>query len=198
VSVSATTGTVTLESALVDPFYQLVDTRPFLDAGESEVLTIEFFTTSTATITNTATATSFEGTVSSSATVILCDTLLYTPAGSCSSFPDLSVEWTTTATLSKGKLKGKALLRNNGSVDALNIPYEFVLSSDGCPGAGDLSLSSKILKKLKAGKTKKLNLSAKLLNPAVSGQNVVLGVDTANTVQECDETNNVAASGPLP
>jgi predicted outer membrane repeat protein len=190
-------GIVQLLPADVAPFYQVRDFAQQMSPGASETFTLVFFTTSTQTITNTATAYSGGFTASASVTTILCPALTAPPAGDCAAFPDLVVQWTTPPTFSKGKLKGKALVKNNSTHDALNVPVSFLLSADGCPSPDDTVLSPKVLKALKAGKSKKMNLSARLL-ASPSGKMVVFTVDPDNIVPECDETNNLAPAGPLP
>jgi hypothetical protein len=118
--------------------------------------------------------------------------------------PDLTGTWSnlvqTCKTTSKGlqcKVKGQLIVQNIGCVNAPTSFVRYYLSSDGVQT--NTFLKQVATGTVKLGKPKKKTLSAKLAADVNgSGQFIIAVIDADNTVVECDETNNIVVSDPLP
>lgn len=119
--------------------------------------------------------------------------------------PDLTGSWGGLTQSCKGagpklkcSIKGTFLVQNAGNEKAPKSFLEFYLSDDDTFDEDDPLLKRVPVAPLKAGKTKKSPLLAKLSTGMnASGQFVIAIVDVDDTVDETNETNNTIVFGSL-
>jgi hypothetical protein len=123
----------------------------------------------------------------------------------CRNGPDLTGSWSSLAQTCKLKrgverctIKGKFTVRNVGDQVAGASQLRWLLSTDAIVDAGDATIKTASVAKLKPGKSKSVSLSYAL--PAgtnARGKYVIAVVDAGQRVTERDESNNAVPRGPM-
>lgn len=119
--------------------------------------------------------------------------------------PDLMASWRAPVTHktrstrqgSRHTLNGRVQVTNAGDEMARNARVRFYLSADGVTTTNTIAEAT--IRKLKARKTRMVRLRTTLpLGPSPSGQYVIAAVDPDSIIDEQNEDNNQAVSGPVP
>lgn len=108
-----------------------------------------------------------------------------------------------TCTTIRGRTKctiaGLFMMENNGTQKAKASSTKFYLSTDATLDSSDTLVGTKSVSALLAGQTKTLSLTKKLpVNTTAIGKRVIAVMDVGGKVSECNETDNIMVSDPIP